>query len=117
VRLDDDTYAGLKAYFLNIACHRQADFLAQEFWELPFEPYRPVRVQLLNILRAVNRARFLAGYEQVPVTVIRFKRNSVRPFGGDPMHQDAGTETERDAVGDAVATFGTGTESRERNAA
>lgn len=84
VRLDDETYAGIKAYFLNIACHRQADFIAREFWELPFEPYRPLRVQLLNILRAVNRTRFLAGYDRVPVSVIRFKRTIVRPFGEDP---------------------------------
>jgi hypothetical protein len=42
VELDDATYEGLKAYFLNIATHRKADFLAREFIELPYQLYRPV---------------------------------------------------------------------------
>ena len=33
---------------------------------LPFEPYAPVRRQLVNILRAVNRERQAAGFEPVP---------------------------------------------------
>jgi hypothetical protein len=81
VQLDSETYDGLKAYFLNIATHRQADFLAREFAELTFQPYRPVREQLFQVLRAVNRARHLAGYQRIPASVIRFKRRTVKPFG------------------------------------
>jgi hypothetical protein len=80
VQLDAETYAGVKAYFLNIATHRQADFLAKEFLDLQFQPYRPVREQLLAILRAVNRERQLAGYQRIPYSVIRFKRRIVRVF-------------------------------------
>lgn len=80
VQLDAATYAGVKAYFLNIAAHRQADFLARELFELQFQPYRPVREQLLAILRAVNRQRQLAGYQRIPVSVIRFKRRIVRAY-------------------------------------
>lgn len=80
VQLDAETYAGLKAYMLNIAVHRQADFLAREFLGLPYQPYRPVREQLFAILRSVNRLRQLAGYQRVPVSVIRFKRRVVKAF-------------------------------------
>jgi hypothetical protein len=80
VQLDAETYAGVKAYFLNIATHRQADFLAGEFLDLQFQPYRPVREQLLAVLRAVNRERHMAGYQRIPYSVIRFKRRIERPF-------------------------------------
>lgn len=86
VQLDFETYSGVKAYFLNMATHRQADFLAREFLDLHFQPYRPVREQLLAILRAVNRQRQLAGYQRIPYSVIRFKRRIVRVF-------KVGTET------------------------
>ncbi|MCI0334895.1 MAG: hypothetical protein L0228_16915 [Planctomycetes bacterium] len=81
VELDAETEDGLKAYFLNIATHRQADFIAREFIELSFQPYRPVREQLLTILRAVNKARQAAGYQRIPFSVIPFKRRIVKPFG------------------------------------
>jgi hypothetical protein len=47
---------------------------------LPFEPYAPVRSQLLCILRAVNRARAAAGLPEVPRTCLRLRRRVVRPF-------------------------------------
>jgi hypothetical protein len=80
VRLDEETYLGLKAFFLNSATHRSAEFLAAEFSELWCQPYGPIRVQLKNILRAVNAARHTAGYDQLPVSVIRFKRQIVKAF-------------------------------------
>jgi hypothetical protein len=80
VQLDAETYAGIKAYFLNIAVHRQADSLAHEFLSLPYQPYRPVREQLFAILRAVNQQRQLAGYQRIPYSVIRFKRHIVKAF-------------------------------------
>ena len=36
------------------------------FYRLPFEPYAPVRRQMLNLLRAVNRVRRQAGFKPVP---------------------------------------------------
>ncbi len=80
VRLDEETYAGMKAYFLNIATHRHSDFLAEEFSGLWCQPFGPVRVQLRNILRAVNEARKAAGYDTLPLSVIRFKRRIVKTF-------------------------------------
>ena len=99
VQLDSETYEGIKAYFLNIATHRLADFLAREFAELAFQPYRPVREQLFQILRAVNRARHLAGYQRVPALVIRFKRRIVKPFEPEECRSALG------GYGDAAATI------------
>ncbi|MBU0717022.1 MAG: hypothetical protein KJ749_02135 [Planctomycetes bacterium] len=54
--------------------------MAGEFGLVDFEPYAPVRRQLLNLLRAVNRARKEAGLEPVPMSCLRLKRRIYRPF-------------------------------------
>src|SRR6185437_515968 len=57
VRIDQEEYKRLKAYFLELALHRSAERLGGELARLPFEPYAPIRRQLLTALRAVNRER------------------------------------------------------------
>lgn len=81
VRIEVGEYKRLKSYFLELACHRSVDALAAEFARLRFQPYAPVRVQFLNIWRAVNRAREAAGYERVPIECVPWRRRIVRPFG------------------------------------
>lgn len=80
VRIAPDEYLKLKSYLVGLATHRSAENLAAEFQRIPFEPYAPVRRQLLNIHRAVNRARGEAGFELVPVAALRLRRRIVRPF-------------------------------------
>lgn len=80
VEIDRKAYRELRDYFLDIAVHRSVKNLAVEFYQLPFEPYAPVRRQLLLLLREVNRARKRAGFEQVPVVVLPLRRRVVRPF-------------------------------------
>jgi len=70
----------LKAHLLELACHRSAESLAAILYRLPFEPYAPVRRQLLSLLRWINQARRAAGYADVPTTALRFKRQIVEPF-------------------------------------
>lgn len=81
VEIQRETYKELKAYFVGLAVHRTQENLAVEFRRLPFEPYAPVRRQILNILRAVNTARRRAGFEQLPTSVLRLRRRVVKPFG------------------------------------
>jgi len=50
------------------------------FRSLPFEPYAPVRRQLLNLLRAVNRERGRAGFELLTTSALRLSRRGVKPF-------------------------------------
>ncbi|QDV90784.1 hypothetical protein RAS2_18670 [Phycisphaerae bacterium RAS2] len=92
VRIHPDEYRKLKAYMLNIAPHRSVEKLIGEFRRIRFEPYAPVRRQLLNLLRAVNRLRDSAGFEPVPVSALRLRRRVVRPFEESNSGSRFGTE-------------------------
>jgi len=80
VRIQRDEYLRLKAWMLELACWRSVEVLSEEFHRLFFEPYAPVRRQLLNILRSVNNARGAAGLEKLPFSCLRFRRKPVKPF-------------------------------------
>lgn len=82
VSIERQTYLALKAYFLELAKHATAQQLRDEFWNVPFEPYKPVWRQLASILRAVNRARKAAGKRELPYTVLRQRRRIVTVFEG-----------------------------------
>ncbi len=81
VRIERETYLDLKAELLELATKRRPEALASMFWNLPFEPYAPVFQQFLQLYRAVNRARVLAGYESVPFGALRNRRRILHPFG------------------------------------
>ena len=81
VRIGAEVYKGLKAYFEDIALHRSVNQLARELSDLPFEPYAPVRQQLLNLIRYINRRRQTASLEPVGFSALRYRRRIVRPFG------------------------------------
>jgi len=87
VEIERGRYLELKSWLLDKATHRSVENLAMDFYRLPFEPYAPVRRQMLNLLRAVNRVRRKAGFQPVPVEVLPLRRRIVRPFG-----DDAGTQ-------------------------
>ena len=80
VRIEREEFKRLKAHFLGLAVHRKAESISAELFRLPFEPYAPVRRQLLELLRLVNRARRTAGFDLVPVECLRLRRRIVRPF-------------------------------------
>ena len=81
VEIERGRYLEIKAHFLDLALHRSADKMALAFYELPFEPYAPIRRQLLNLLRSVNQARKVAGLTTLPVEVLPLRRRIVKPFG------------------------------------
>lgn len=80
VRIHPVMYNQLKSYFLDMATCSSLGQIRLELLKLPFEPYAPVRRQLLNIVRAVNRARQKAGFEPVPIEYLRLKRHVLKPF-------------------------------------
>ncbi len=80
VRIHPKEYRELKAYLLGLAVCRSVQALSEEFRKVPFEPYAPVRRQLLNILRAVNRERLKAGFERVPLSALRLSRRALKVF-------------------------------------
>gem|GEM_PF-691160 len=83
VEIERRRYLELKAWLLELAMHRSPEYLARAFYQIPFEPYAPVRRQLLNIHRAVNHSRKQAGFSRIPIEVIPLRRRIVRPF--DPL--------------------------------
>ena len=89
VRIAHEEYKRLKARFLELACWRSAETLGAEFRRIRLVPYAPVRKQLLQIWRAVNRARNVAGYDRVPVEFVRWKRSIVKPFEEPELGQAA----------------------------
>jgi hypothetical protein len=80
VRIEQGRYLELKAYLGDIAVHRTKERLEEELSRLPFEPYAPIRSQVLGILREVNRRRRLAAFEPILKTCFRVRRRVVQPF-------------------------------------
>jgi hypothetical protein len=80
VEIERAQYRLLRDYFLDRAVHRRAETLARAFYRIEFEPYAPIRRQLLAILRRVNRKRAGHGYEPIAVDSLRLRHAVVRPF-------------------------------------
>jgi hypothetical protein len=88
VRIAPERYRDLKAYFAGLATSRTGPEMESEFRRhLRFEPYAPVRRQLLCIWRHVNKVRAAAGLEPVPRACLRMFRKIVKPF--EPERQAA----------------------------
>lgn len=105
VEIDRRHYLELKARLLDLATHRSAENLAQEFYGIPYEPYAPIRRQLLNIWRAVNLARRAAGFSRIPIEVIPLRRRIVRPFGSESTRQSGWLCRERESRADKRLPF------------
>ena len=81
----------LEAYYVDMAKHRNAEWMAREFYQFPFEPYAPIRRQLLKLLRKVNRVRKRAGRTLLPPDILAMRRRVVKPFKPAPASdQDRG---------------------------
>ncbi len=120
VRIEQETYLELKAYFVGIAVHRTADAIARELGNIRFRPYAPIRRQLLCILRAANVRRHVAGLDLISRRCFCFTPHSVRPFEPFPGHtvlaaryRQAGLSSP--AAGDSHATFVVGSDTSSRS--
>lgn len=93
VRIQPEQYNMMKQYYVDLATHRSLEQIRKELESIPFEPYAPVRRQVLNILRAINRVRKKAGFEPVPTSALRLRRQVLRPFV-DEEHSDSDEDHE-----------------------
>ena len=59
---------------------RTAVQIADDLCHVPYEPYAPVRQQMLRILKLVNQSRKAAGLDTLGYDVLRYRRRIVRPF-------------------------------------
>lgn len=80
VEIQRQLYLQWEALLVEMATHRSAERLAMEFYRLPFEPYAPVRRQMLRLLGRVNKVRRRAGLSSLPHEVLPLRRRIVRPF-------------------------------------
>jgi len=80
VRIARSRFEELKRLFADQSLRLSAEELGARFGSLPFEPFAPVRGQLLTLLRGVNRARKVAALPLVPGDTLRLLRKPVRPF-------------------------------------
>lgn len=111
VEIERGRYKEIRDYLLELARHRSPQQLALEFYRLPFEPYAPIRRQMLNLLRGVNRVRKAAGWPLLPTQVLPLRRRVVKPFGiaiqEAPVEIDAPiTERGTQVPSEHVATSG-----------
>ena len=81
VQIARDTFRELKSDFLAVCKKRRPDWLAAKFYNLPYEPYAPIRQQLLTLLFHVNKTLKKSGRQPVSTKAIRFMRKQVLPFG------------------------------------
>jgi len=84
----------MKRYYVDMAVHCSLEKTRSELESIPFEPYTPVRRQVLNIPRVMSRARKKAGFELVPMEAVRLRRRILKPFVGE---RDQTLEIERSA--------------------
>jgi hypothetical protein len=80
VEIDRDSYKEVRDWLLDLAVHGSSEAVALELYRLPFEPYAPVRRQMLRLLRAVNAVRTQAGQDRLPHEALPLRRRVVRPF-------------------------------------
>lgn len=80
VRIEQQTFNDIKAYFLEHATRRTKEALEVSFYKLPFEPYAPIRSQFFLLLRKVNKQRKAAGLPQLSTECLRLQRRIYRPF-------------------------------------
>ena len=75
VRIEEEEFRALKTYLVDEATRRRSpERMGELLHSLPYEPSAPVRQQLISLLRAVNRARKVRGWEPVPSDTLRLKR-------------------------------------------
>ncbi len=81
VQVSRPVYLDWLAYFEHTAHRSPAERLAAQLYQFPYEPYAPVRKQVLNIVRVVNRVRKQHGRRPLDTQrVVRYRRQIVRPF-------------------------------------
>lgn len=80
VRIEERAWKRQKFEIIKVCCQMPAGEIGEKFKGLPYEPYAPVRNQVLSTFRLVARKRKQAGLEQVPSSCLRLQRKPVKPF-------------------------------------
>ncbi len=74
IRIEEDRYKELTARLDHFATRMSANVLGAKLYEIPYRGYAPIRRQLYQLLRQVNRKRRRSGLSQLPTEVLYFDR-------------------------------------------
>jgi hypothetical protein len=77
VRIGDEQFRILKEHFRGIAVRYPCERLGEEINSLPFLRYAPVRDQLLQLVRVVNRTRAAWGLAPIPRDAVCLKKTAL----------------------------------------
>ena len=80
VQISKARFQELRVEFLTHARNRSEDWYRMRFYHVGFEPYAPIRKQLLELLRQVNKARGAHGLGKIAPDCIRYRRRILKPF-------------------------------------
>ena len=80
VRIEDNHFMELLAEFEHYATRMSAQRLMAKFYNLPYRGYAPVRTQLCQLLRAVNKRRKKARKSKLPKECLFLHRKPVKVF-------------------------------------
>jgi hypothetical protein len=80
VRIENSQYRLLKECTVRLAKEGDLGRLFSFFYSLPFEPYAPIRRQLLNLVRAASRVSKGGGGPSVPYRAVRLRRRVVHVY-------------------------------------
>jgi hypothetical protein len=80
IQISKARYRELKAELLLHARNRSEEWYRMRFYHVGFEPYAPIRQQLLELLRLVNKARGTHGLKKIAPDCIRYHRKPVKVF-------------------------------------
>jgi hypothetical protein len=108
VRIERETYMRLKDYLVEASVRRSYEWMWRALRQIPFEPYAPVRRQMLLILAAVNHRRRGAGLETFPYAVLRLSRRPAVVFGDEPkLAEDCAIERDLRGIENRQLRFST----------
>lgn len=90
VRMERRQHLEIAAHLDALARRRAPESLAAAIYNLPVEPYAPIRRQLLQLLKSANRTRQELGYAPLPLEILPLRRRVVRPFSDALSGRDSG---------------------------
>jgi hypothetical protein len=80
VRINRELFKEIREHFAKLGLKSTVEELWRQLNSLPFEPYAPVRQQMLTLRRMVNKVRTVAGLEPIPSLASSRRRTAIRPF-------------------------------------
>ena len=80
VRIDQAAYGELMAHYLAWGSRAPEGHVVQALYNLPYEPYAPIRRQYLLLLKRLNEVRVRNRRPFIPMSALPLRRRIVRPF-------------------------------------